>query len=380
MVTAEASTPFSPTAAPEADCEFCHDCRPLFEQSVTATHDALTLQPSGAIYIDEAEERMPGFRFPDTVKSEFTVLGAKLRRVKRIAGLYGQAFLQIEALGVQIPFPGAAAFAANVVHAELDWAVREYASVQLDEMEYDGNIAMRLLMGLSMRTISAVSLAEPQLRAMIRDIVYGNLVVFVEVFPIYTFCIKHFEQFGAPRSEANIAAFDTCLESFITWWDDNNFGSGDGTFIHPRRGSEGIQIDRNRLFKAGILAGLRGDRRTSAMEIMENEQRFTLQEYMYDRIDWGWNPRLSGGWDLDDPFYVGAYLRDIALTFAADPTSQSLDPKFRILWTGGNVTEVGDRLVFTTQGIDKFIEFCYGSDRGHMMREISVIRSFANAR
>ena len=56
----------------------------------------------------------------------------------------------------------------------------------------------------------------------------------------------------------------------VTWWNENNFGSGDAAFVNQNR-KQRIEIDRDGLFGDGIIAGLRGDRDGSALKIMENE-------------------------------------------------------------------------------------------------------------
>lgn len=135
--------------------------------------------------------------------------------------------------------------------------------------------------------------------------------------------------------------------------------------------------DREGFFRAGIISGLRGDRNASALSVMENEQRFTLQDYMDDRVDWGWSDRMAGSWDIVDRFYLGAFLRDIALVFAARLPTVIADSRYIVPWTGGNVTEVADRLAFTRSGVERFIDLYYGNERDYMAREMTVIRSFA---
>lgn len=371
------SAAFSPNSKPGQVCATCHDCRPLYEEAVSPTHEALVLRPGSAQFFDAFIQRNPGFRFPAEVSSEFVVLDAKLRRVRRIAGLYARAFLEIETLGVAIPFPGVAAFAANVVHNELDFAINEYATTFLRQIEHENRVMNKLVLPLNRLMLSPTGLPAATLKGMIRDIIYGNLLVFVEVFPIYTFCIKHFRRFGVPRTEDKISAFETCLRNFIQWWDKKNFGAGDDAFQID--GVQRILIDRAGRFGDGIIAGLRGDKLESALAIMENEQIHTLQEYMYDRIDWAWSPLLSGPYDFDDPFHMGAYMRDIALTFAADLKRRDIPVQYILPWTGGNVTEIADRIPFTEAGVRRFIELYYGGQRDYMHREEIALRGYSNA-
>lgn len=86
---------------------------------------------------------------------------------------------------------------------------------------------------------------------------------------------------------------------------------------------------------------------------------------------------MAGSWDIDDRFYLGAFLRNIALVFAARLPTVIADSRYIVLWTGGNVTEVADRLVFTRSGVERFIDLYYGNERDYMAREMTVIRSFA---
>lgn len=389
MADGSSEIQFSETSAPEQICAHCHECRPLYELSVAPAHKALVLSGGqGDTLIDELERG--GYTVPDHLQNEIHVLMAKLSRVKRIAGLYAQAFHRIEQLGVAIPFPGVAAFAANVVHNELGRAIGGHLALNMDQMDYGRNWyekIMHIFPGLGGLQSGPEWFVERVVSGLVRDITYGNLLVFVEVFPIYTFCIKHFERFGIPRGQEAIGEFDQCLQKFIEWWDKNNFGSGDDEFTikNEQTGKEEqrIRIDRAGLFREGIIFGLRGDRLDSALSIMENEQRYTLQEYMYDRIDWGWPELFKGGFEIDDPFYGSFYVASlffgpVALVFAEDLQRQDIEQKYKVPWTGGNVTEVDDRLVFTEAGVKRFDSLYYGSDRDYMRGEISKLRRHAH--
>lgn len=270
------------------------------------------------------------------VQQKFGRLYAQLDRIKRISGLYAATFKILNQKSVQIPFVGSAAFASNVVRWEVEDLIRQHCTIVYNIEYQRGRSDISPLASMMLNTLNKV--------------IAGNAVVFVEIFAIFDFCIRHFQNYGRPYSQEDIRVFEQCLEKFIKWWD--RVQPGNRLF----NGLDNIKVDRQGLVKEGIVDSLRAQTRDERLEastqkILFNEQNFTLQEYMYDNLDWG----------PIDPLEIGLLLRGYraAAKFtydrATDVSGRFIVPYDRSGW----ISEAADRYPYTIQVVTRFDDLWY---------------------
>ena len=350
-----------PQAPPSTACENCHDCIPFYEATASRVIRALQLPVDDELTADLGD-RYPMLRYINALPAmQIRRYYAQLDRIARISGLYAAGFRWLESLGVQIPFVGAAAFASNVVRWEVADLVHGYGNVVYEQERRGMNTTGR-------HDLNAIT-------GVMNKLIAGNAVVFVEIYAIFDFCVRHFKTYGRPRSDAQLAEFEICLENFITWWDAVQ--PGNRMFPQLRN----IQVDRDGLIKDGIMASLRADsgearRQASTGLILYNEQNYTLQEYMYDLID-----NDIFGIIPFDPAEIGLLLRGYraAAKFSYDKDAQIADRFIVTYDSPGWLTEAGDRYPYTVQVVSRFDELYFeGGDRRYLGAEHS--RMAADAR
>ena len=327
-----------PQSPPANDCAVCHDCNPLYEEVARRVILALQL-PLGDDVQSEMSSEYPGINFINPLPlREVRRLQAQVERIKRISGLYAASFNRLVQLGVPIPFVGAAAFASNVVRWEVEDMVDNVTQLTHD-ME-------------RRRQRSDLNFLLTAYKSTLRHVINGNAVVFVEIFAIFDFCIRHFREHGVPRTEDDLAEFEDCLEAFITWWDQVQPGLRSGPM-------QDIRVDRERRILRGIMDSLRATtpqqrRDASTQQILYNEQMYTLQDYMYNIIDMG----------PIDPMEVGLVMRGYraAAKFSYDMDAQVPESFIVPYDRSGWLTEAGDRYPYTIEVVSRFDELYFGDD------------------
>ncbi|PTX55463.1 hypothetical protein C8N43_0101 [Litoreibacter ponti] len=341
-----------PQAPPSTECENCHDCIPFYEPTAARVIRALQLPVDDGVTADLGE-RYPMLRYINPLPArQIRSYYAQLDRIARISGLYAAGFRWLESLGVQIPFVGAAAFASNVVRWEVADLVHGYGNTVYEQERRGMNTTGR-------HDLNAIT-------GVMNKLIAGNAVVFVEIFAIFDFCVRHFRRFGRPRTEAEIAEFETCLGNFIMWWDEVQPGN------RMFRQMRDIQVDRDGLIKDGIIASLRaetGDARRAASTdmILYNEQNYTLQEYMYDLID----SDIFGIIPFD-PAEIGLLVRGYraAAKFSYEKDAQVADRFIVAYDRSGWLTEAADRYPYTIEVVSQFDRLYFdGGDRRYLGAE-----------
>jgi len=97
-----------------------------------------------------------------------------------------------------------------------------------------------------------------------------------------------------------------------------------------------------------------------SLSILQNEQQFTLQEYMYDLVDTG----------IIDEMELGLLLNGyrVASRFAYDLDRTDVAERYTLPYRGGGflgwnwITEYGDRIGYARQVVTLFDSLYYGSD------------------
>ena len=343
-----------PSVPADALAGVCHLCRPLWEASAARAMRGLETRMSDA-GIADLEAIYPDLRMIHPMaRNEVLYLNAQLSRIKRISGLYAGTFKALDRIGVQIPFVGAAAFASNVVRWEVEDLIR-------------GLSGQIVLMERSRMRSDASPFLIP-IRDTLNKVIQGNAVVFVEIFAIFDFCLRHFQKFGVPRSPALITEFDLCLKEFITWWDR----------VQPAGRAPGlrdIRVDRSGLIREGIIASLRAttsQERISASvdKILFNEQMFTLQEYMYDRIQIG----------PIDMMEIGLVLRGYRAAAQFSYTRDPVPDRFIVTFNGpGWLTVAAERYPYTKTVVSRFGELYSSGGADRRALEAAHMRMEADA-
>lgn len=344
-----------PQSPPTSSCATCHDCIPLYEKVAERVIRALQLPLSDSKQ-SELREKYININFINALSLRSVYrLHAQVDRIKRISGLYAASFQQLVQLGAPIPFVGAAAFASNVVR----WEVEDMVN-NVTRMTYDMEIR---------RQRSDLYMPLTAYKTTLGHVINGNAVVFVEIFAIFDFCIRHFRIFGVPRTENKLAEFETCLEDFIAWWDQVQPG------LHGALSD--IQVDRARRIKEGIMLSLRAtsarQRRAASTDyILYNEQNFTLQEYMYDIIDMG--PL--------DMMEIGLVMRGYraAAKFSYDMNAQVPESFIVPYDRSGWLTEAADRYPYTIEVVSRFDDLYFGDDGARSSLSSAHSRMTADAR
>lgn len=325
-----------PNAPPGEICGHCHSCAPLFED-VAARVIRVLQRPLPESVQQEVYQKWPRLRYINPLpRAQILGLYADIERIKRISGLYAQAFQILEGLQVSVPFVGTAAFTTNVVSWEVEDFTKSYAKTVLN-----------------WETRRLNTTGSPLLQNMLKTaktIIAGNAVVLIEIFAIFDFCIKHFKKFGRPRSEDQLKEFEDCLETFISWWDRVQPGN------RKFPGLDNIKIDRDRLVKEGIIRSLKATSKEKRLEasldfILNNEQNHTLQQYMYDLMDLG----------VIDFFEIGLVLKGyhVEVKFSFD-LYKSVDERFIITYDGsGWISEAKQRMPFAKKVVTRFDDLYY---------------------
>lgn len=355
-----------PTAPVGETCAHCHDCVSLYESIAERVIRALELTDAG-------RHPMTGPSFvPPEVQDAERLLQAKLRRLRRISGLYARSFQKLETLGIRVPFVGTAAFTSNLVGWELEAQFGgalalhpAWSDPRQNQMVPQAPFGLGPVTGTMFRQT-----AFAPFWTTINQVFDGNAVVFVEIFAIVDFVIRHIERFGRPEPD-DLGEFEACLRSFIDWWDE----------VQPshRRVPEmrNIQVDRQDSILNGLMACLRGDPLAGSLQILQNEQQFTLQEYMYDLVDGG----------LVDKMELGLLLNGyrVASRFAYDLDRTDVPERYTLPYRGGGflgwnwITEFRDRMPYAQQVVTLFNTLYYGSeeDQRYLAREHSLLASDA---
>lgn len=356
-----------PSAPPGNVCAQCHDCRQLYEPIAERVIRALEMN---------APRRLAGVGpsfVPPAVADAQTLLQAKLDRLKRISGLYARSFQILDRMGVRVPFVGTAAFTSNLVGHEL-------------KAQFDGTLALHpawshpdQMQGLprspfGLGPVTGMVVRSPlfgRFWSTIHQVFDGNAVVFVEIFAIVDFFIRHLERFGRPEPD-KIPEFEECLRTFINWWDE----------VQPshRRVPEmaDIQVDRNDLILQGLMACLQGNALPGSLDILQNEQEFTLQEYMYDLIQGTVIDEMELG------LLRSGY--NVASRFAYDLDRTDVPERYTLPYRGGGIlgwnwiTEYGDRIGYARQVVTLFDTLYYGNDadRAYLRGEHNRLASDAS--
>lgn len=314
----------------------CHLCRPLWEEAAGRAMRGLEVH-SDRSSRSSLNETYRGLNHINVMaRNEVYYLHAQLDRIKRISGLYAGAFKALLRQGVAIPFVGAAAFASNVVRWEVEDLIRLQSSLIV-------NMEVR-------RMRSDASPMMIPLRDTLNKVIQGNAVVFVEIFAIFDFCRRHFDRFGVPKTSAAISEFDICLADFIRWWDR----------VQPSGrlpGLRDIRVDRRGWIREGIIASLKSNtpterRMASTGLILRNEQMLTLQEYMYNRIQFG----------PIDAMEVGLILRGYRAAAQFSYTRDPVPERFIVTYDrSGWITDAADRYPYTVQVVSRFDELYFGN-------------------
>ncbi|WP_394196064.1 hypothetical protein [Litoreibacter albidus] len=373
----------------------CHDCRELFEEATSPMHDVLAMPANedllrwldnDVIGLFPADMRV-GIAFPEDLRHDAVVYGSKLVRIRRIAAHHGLAFRRLDGFGVTIPFLGVAAFAANVVYHETKRAIQGYLLARLVNANPQLELALIPFPYLFVLYTAGRRVGESVATRMVDRIIYGNLLVFIEVYPIFNYCIDHFRAFDVPRGSA-IEEFRECLTEFRNWWRESNLGAGDDYVIDSETGTRRMPVDQDGTVVDGIIMCLQGKNLLGAIEVARNEQMHTLQEFMYDRIDLGlfpapqpdgtfaWFPDWLGDWD--DPFFIATNFLGATLKFAYDPHEPNIPPQFIFPFDEGNVTEAPDRMSFTVKVITAFHYLYLSDDKAYITSEHARIIGHAN--
>jgi len=338
----------NPNTLPDNICTECHNCTPDYNSSVLRVHRALQLPLETNAQVN-LQEQFPRLPFIDTLaRRSILRYYAQIERIKRISGLYAAAFRDLEQLEVNMPFVGSAAFASNVVRWEMEDMVRLYAILVINMEIGIGGVRHR----------SDTSLVLAGFRDTLNKVIAGNAVVFVEIFAIVDFCISHFRRYGRPRSQEELEQFEECLKQFVQWWDNVQPGNRlfGGMFSDPPM--KDIEVDRRQWIQQGILLSLEAttqdERRSASTDfILNNEQNYTLQEYMYDIIDWG----------PYDPLEIGLVLRGYraAAKFSYDKNAE-IDERFIVTYDrSGWISEASDRYPYTIDVVSQFDRLWYES-------------------
>jgi hypothetical protein len=312
--------------------------------------------------------RMPAFNrafslSPPAVNEASSYLNAKLIRLKRISGLYAQTFQTLEQMGVHIPFVGTAAFTSNLVGWELENASGLTLALHPDwSNPMQNQNVPRSPIGLGMTLGSLLRRSSfPIAWTTVNQIFDGNAVVFVEVFAIFDFSIRHFKAFGVPHTETALNDFDECLKAFIKWWDQ----------VQPSNKKVSqlvdIDVDSEGLIHQGIMDSLRAvdssaRLRASTTKILKNEQEITLQRYMYDLVDNGMVDEMelllmSKGYKVASKFsyYQNAEINEKYYTRHNPISVISGGKGVKINW----ITEPKTRLPFAVEVVTKFDNLYY---------------------
>lgn len=122
-----------------------------------------------------------------------------------------------------------------------------------------------------------------------------------------------------------------------------------------------IKVDRNDMIIDGLMSCLKGDALPGSLMILQNEQQFTLQEYMYDLVDTG----------LIDEMELGLLFKGYGVSsrFAYDLDRSDVEDRYTLAYRGGGflgwnwITEFGDRIGYARQVVTLFDELYYGSEQ-----------------
>lgn len=343
-----------PSAPPGEVCAQCHDCRSLYEPIAERIMRVLELQrpwrpPAGAPSIT-----------PPTVEMARELLEAKLIRLKRISGLYAESFQALYRLNVRLPFAGTAAFTSNLVGWELEQQFATTLALHPDwSNPLQNQMVPRSPFGLGTAAGSLVRRPTfPVFWQTLQQVFDGNAVVFVEIFAIIDFFIRHLQRYGHP-GPSELAQFETCLSAFIQWWDE----------VQPsnRKIPEmaDIQVDRRGLILQGLMKSLRGEGLGGSLDILENEQHFTLQEYMYDLIDRGILDEMEIG--LHSKSMLPLWYQ-VSSRFVYNPGDPEIPERYIVPYQGHGlinwtwITEYDDRIGYARQVVQRFDELFYGSE------------------
>lgn len=344
----------SPNELPDTICAECHNCIPIYNAIAFRVQQALQL-PMEEDVQTRLVEQFPRLQYIDYLAKKSVIrYHAQLERIKRISGLYAASFRDLEQLGVHIPFVGTAAFASNVVRWEIEDMIRLYSILVINMEAGIGGVRHR----------SDTSFVLMNFRNTLDKVIAGNAVVFVEIFAIMDFCVRHIKLYGRPQREQELDEFVQCLREFVQWWDKVQPGN--------RRFKElkNIEVDRREWVQQGILLSLKATnseerRDASTKYILNNEQNYTLQEYMYDIIDWG----------PYDPLEIGLVLQGYraAAKFTYEKNTE-VDERFVVTYDrSGWISEASDRYPYTIQVVSRFDELWYESpsDQAFLSQEHS---------
>ncbi len=257
----------------------------------------------------------------------------RLERIKRISGLYAASFFELEKLGIYIPFVGTAAFASNVVR----WNVEEtmyYLDIltgyseeppQSSDNDEDWSFSfprmiplpfpfIPVLLKIYDREVSEEALKrgyDPKdllvnpddiqeyvaekvrrkldtitsdINSILNQVFAGNYLVFMEIFPIIDFTIRYVKETGTPKTQEEIKELRHTLDRFVEYWRSAVQPFGEvKELMQQYEGS--FKVDRSQLIREGIELCLSGrSLRGSRDRILYNEQRYTLQDYMWEKM------------------------------------------------------------------------------------------------
>lgn len=285
-------------------------------------------------------------------------------------------------LGVEIPFVGTAAFTSNLVGWEAELQFGTVIGLHPDWSNPLQNQDMpKPPFGLGSAMGSMIRMPSFALAwTTINRVFDGNAVVFVEIFAIIDFVIRHIERFGRPTAD-KLNEFEDCLKKFVRWWDQVQPGNRSVPQLSD------IRVDRQGLIVQGIMTCLRGDKLAGSWKILENEQRYTLQEYMYDLVDLGYLDAMEVGLHTD--------FKRIASRFTYDLDRNDVPDRYTVPWSAAHlqlpvpglrgilgwswITEYEDRMPYAKKVVQTFSDLYYGdtSDRTYLAGEHSKIEGDA---
>lgn len=364
-----------PSAPTGEICESCHNCLILYEDIAERVMRALELQGSGHPHSMISMT-------PPRVERADELLRSKLARLKRISGLYARSFQKLEMLGVHIPFVGTAAFTSNLVGWEAELQFGTILGLHPDWSDPRQNGGKRIApisLGFALGSLIRAP-TFPVAWSTIHRVFDGNAVVFVEIFAIIDFVIRHIERFGKPQGD-DLDEFEDCLRSFVEWWDR----------VQPSHRTvpsmADIRVDRDGLIVQGIMECLRGNSLRGSLRILENEQRYTLQQYMYDLVDLGYLDAMEIGLHID--------FKRVASRFAYNLYREDIPERYTVPWKPAKlqiplpgrgilgwswITEYDDRMPYAIDVVTKFNDLYYGnaSDRAYLVGEHAKLSGDAN--
>lgn len=338
---------------PGAVCTQCHECDTSL-YSIVFERAAKVLEMRPLAYQTQLLEAFENeYQFKITPRlQEITYRNlSRIDRVRRISGMYAKAFHDPNGFAQKIPFVGVAAFGSNTIRWDLELLVKIRIALELVKAGKKKE-AQTLLesFGQANEYIMDYWFAHSKIiDGLLEYLFMANAYIYIEIFPIVEFMLRHVDRYGEPRTDQEKQAFLKCVAQFIEWYKGQAVRLTG--HISPK-----LDIDGEGLILEGIKQALDGNLQESTRNILWNEQKFTLQPHMYDKADNLLHP--VDQFFIDDPVYAGTLVLDVSAKFTYHQDTV-VDDKFIVPLQGGNVTNFDERWPYMWQVVNRFMELYY---------------------